>query len=134
MKWFNRNRRKVPEPDADPRPAVRLPLDLYAIVVRQARRLAMDPDELASNLLRESLDRRQLAESVHGRWKALTPRERQIAWLAGRGLNNFQIAERLCLSPDTVKNHLRNARHRLGLAGNAQLRDALEGVDWEEEE
>jgi DNA-binding CsgD family transcriptional regulator len=142
MNWRNRFFRKgpapgagppPPEPEADPRPAVRLPLDLYAIVVRQARRLALDPDELAARLLRESLERRQQAESLEGRWKRLTPRERQVAWLAGRGLSNYQIAGRLCLSPDTVKNHLRHAKHRLDLPTIAQLRDALGGVDWEEE-
>jgi len=41
-----------------------------------------------------------------GQCRALTPREREIMGLIAKGLSNRQIAERLVLSPKTVKNHI----------------------------
>jgi DNA-binding NarL/FixJ family response regulator len=46
---------------------------------------------------------------------ALTPREREILALVGDGLPNREIADRLGLSPDTVKDHLRRIYTKLGV-------------------
>jgi DNA-binding CsgD family transcriptional regulator len=45
---------------------------------------------------------------------SLTPREREVLTLLARGLTGAQIAERLSLSPETIRIHVRNARGRLG--------------------
>ena len=54
-------------------------------------------------------------------FKFLTPRERQIMTLVGAGLNNDTIAERLHLSPLTVKTHVNRAMMKLGARDRAQL-------------
>lgn len=46
--------------------------------------------------------------------RSLTPREREVLTLLARGLTGTEIAERLSLSPETVRIHVRNARGRLG--------------------
>lgn len=46
-------------------------------------------------------------------WRTLTVREREVVELLSTGLNGEQIAERLVLSPETVKTHVRNAMQRL---------------------
>ncbi|MFF0525635.1 LuxR C-terminal-related transcriptional regulator [Actinomadura nitritigenes] len=51
----------------------------------------------------------------------LTPREREIVALAGAGLTNRQIAERLVLSVRTVEGHLYRASAKLGVTGRADL-------------
>ncbi|WP_433286180.1 AAA family ATPase [Pseudonocardia sp. CA-142604] len=56
---------------------------------------------------------------------ALTPKEREIAELAGSGLTNKQIGERLFLSHRTVGAHLYQIYPKLGIASRAALRDAL---------
>jgi DNA-binding NarL/FixJ family response regulator len=47
----------------------------------------------------------------------LTPRERQVLMLLNQGLTNLQIAERLDISPTTVKVHVRHALAKLGVRG-----------------
>jgi DNA-binding CsgD family transcriptional regulator len=56
----------------------------------------------------------------------LTAREREIAALAGRGLSNREIADRLVVSLRTVENHLARVFVKLGIASRRELADALE--------
>jgi DNA-binding NarL/FixJ family response regulator len=51
----------------------------------------------------------------------LTPREREVMALAGHGLSNDEIAERLYLSPLTAKTHANRAMMKLGARDRAQL-------------
>jgi RNA polymerase sigma factor (sigma-70 family) len=53
---------------------------------------------------------------------ALTPREREVFFLASRGLKNAEIADELYLSEKTIKTHLRNIYNKLNLASKAELR------------
>ena len=69
-----------------------------------------DPD-LASAV------RSLISDTNHGssrRTRNLSPREREVLALLARGLTGEQIAERLVLSPETVRTHIRNAREKLG--------------------
>lgn len=52
--------------------------------------------------------------SAGRRARVLSPREREILGLLARGLTGEQIAERLVLSPETIRTHIRNAREKLG--------------------
>jgi DNA-binding NarL/FixJ family response regulator len=57
----------------------------------------------------------------------LTPREHEVVMLVAEGLTNKQIAERLWISPGTVRRHLQNAFAKLGVhtrtAAVARLRN-----------
>lgn len=59
-----------------------------------------------------------IGDNHHGpggrRTRTLSPREREVLALLARGLTGEQIAERLVLSPETVRTHIRNAREKLG--------------------
>lgn len=57
-------------------------------------------------------------EALH----TLTPREREVFFLASRGLKNAEIAAELYLSEKTIKTHLRNIYNKLNLASKAELR------------
>ena len=46
--------------------------------------------------------------------ESLTPKEREVADLVRQGLKNKEIAERLFISPETVKQHLKNIREKTG--------------------
>lgn len=59
----------------------------------------------------------------HGddRLVSLTARERHVAALAGQGLTNQEIAERLLITPSTVEQHLTRVFRKLGITGRAGL-------------
>lgn len=58
---------------------------------------------------------------AHPRIGDLTEREREIAGWVGRGLSNAEIAERLVLSPETVRTHVSRAMVKLAARDRAQL-------------
>jgi DNA-binding CsgD family transcriptional regulator len=51
---------------------------------------------------------------------SLTPREREIFQLLALGFSGREIADRLVLSPDTVRTHVQNGIGRLGAKTRAQ--------------
>jgi PAS domain S-box-containing protein len=51
----------------------------------------------------------------------LTPREREITTLLAEGCDGREIAERLVLSPETVRTHVRNAMERVDARTRAHL-------------
>jgi ATP/maltotriose-dependent transcriptional regulator MalT len=59
----------------------------------------------------------------------LTSQEREIAELAGTGLTNKQIGQRLFISHRTVSDHLYKVFPKLGITSRAALRDALTAYD-----
>jgi NarL family two-component system response regulator LiaR len=50
----------------------------------------------------------------------LTERERMVLALMVEGLNNTQIAEKLGVSPSTIKSHVSNVLTKLGVAGRTE--------------
>jgi DNA-binding CsgD family transcriptional regulator len=50
----------------------------------------------------------------------LTPRELEVLALAAEGQTSPQIAERLVISPETVKSHLRNVYAKLDVKDRAE--------------
>jgi DNA-binding CsgD family transcriptional regulator len=58
----------------------------------------------------------------------LTPQQREIVFLAGSGLSNREIADRLFLSPRTVASHLYRSYPKLGISGRHQLHELISGV------
>ena len=54
-------------------------------------------------------------------WECLTPREKQISSLVAQGLRYRKIAQRLHISEQTVRNHLRNIFDKLQINDRVQL-------------
>lgn len=98
----------------------------------------MDPDEWLS-YLHALLDdnsqvARQMADRLMRRFRPsgapassgqplpqLTAREHEIVLYVAEGYNNRQIAEKLLISENTVKNHMKNIFEKLGMDNRVQL-------------
>jgi DNA-binding NarL/FixJ family response regulator len=80
-------------------------------------------------LLSPGVTRRLIAEFAErakeppasSRLDSITAREREIVALVAQALSNDEIAERLFLSPATVKTHVNRAMTKLGVRDRAQL-------------
>ena len=62
----------------------------------------------------------ELVKSVVEPSARLSSRENEVLLLIGEGFNNRQIAERLTISENTVKNHVSNILDKLGLESRMQ--------------
>jgi signal transduction histidine kinase len=68
--------------------------------------------------LREGTNRR----SPHpGGWPSLTDTERAVAYLAAQGLASRVVADRMLLSQQTVRSHLRHVFRKLGVRSRVEL-------------
>lgn len=66
--------------------------------------------------------------------KTLSKAEVRVASLVTKGLNNLEIAEKLCVCEKTVKFHLTNVYKKLGVKSRTQLvRNRLQGKATSEE-
>ncbi|MFF5979628.1 response regulator [Streptomyces olindensis] len=92
-----------------------------------AVRLVAAGEALLSPAATKGLIARVLASPAPGdlvdprRLASLTPREREVLALVGTGLSNGEIAERLFVTPVTVKTHTNRAMAKLGARDRAQL-------------
>ena len=92
-----------------------------------AIRLVAADEALLSPAATKGLIARFLAQPSPGdradreRLAALTPREREVMTLVAIGLSNDEIAERLFVTPVTVKTHANRAMAKLGARDQAQL-------------
>ncbi|GAA2279885.1 response regulator transcription factor [Streptomyces hawaiiensis] len=93
----------------------------------QAIRLVAAGEALLSPAATKGLIARFLSQPSPGgladreRLATLTPRERQVMQLVATGLSNDEIAERLFVTPVTVKTHANRAMAKLGARDRAQL-------------
>jgi DNA-binding CsgD family transcriptional regulator len=115
--WLRRARRR-----ADARTHLRAALEIF-------ERLGATPwAERARGELRASGETARKRDP--STLQQLTAQERQVACLAGHGLTNQQIAERLFVSPHTVGYHLHKLYAKLGIASRAELGQLdLDNVD-----
>jgi DNA-binding CsgD family transcriptional regulator len=95
------------------------------------------PDELSTEQVQSALSQQQpwapTASRSSGKTQ-LTDREREIMTLVASGLQSGDIADRLYLSPETIKSHVHNAMGKLGAHTRAHaVAIALVGgqITWE---
>ena len=84
--------------------------------------------DLFPDIVAAGLDRYRSFDDLVLTWKALSPREQDVAALTCLGLTNRQIAAQLSLSPETIKTHIHNMLAKFGLNSKEELRQLLE--DW----
>lgn len=132
-RWF-RPKRTQPESPFSGNGRFTLELDdgLFVQLRLAARTRGQSPETLITNLLARGLEQEALRAQAETTLSILTPREQEVAWLTARGHTNQQIAEKLVISPETVKTHVRHVLDKFRVRSKADLRLLLLdlGVRW----
>ena len=76
------------------------------------------------------MPRSMLEESEGGSEGVLSIRELEILLLAARGLSNRQIARRVHLAEGTIKRHLSNTYHKMGVGSRGEAARMALQEDW----
>lgn len=90
--------------------------------------------ELIPELLNAGLTQYSSNERLWKKWESLSPREKDVAALVCLGCTNREIAARLSISPETVKDRLETALQKFHLAKRTELRVLLANWDFSEYE
>lgn len=75
---------------------------------------------MAAKLVAEFAEQSQPGRAVAAQRTTLTPRETEVLQRVANGASNREIAVALCISENTVKNHLRNILEKLHLDNRVQ--------------
>jgi DNA-binding CsgD family transcriptional regulator len=87
------------------------------------------PEEIANEILIHGIEKYEHFDEKLTQWRTLSSREQQIAALACLGYTNQDIANRLIISHNTVKSHLRSVQQKFNVRTKEQLRQEL--TDWD---
>ena len=97
------------------------PVDLLRAIRVAARGESLLSPTVTRRLISEFAARPSPRWAPHPNLRSLTDREREIVGLVAEGLSNDGIAERLVLSPATVRTHVSRAMMKLDARDRAQL-------------
>jgi DNA-binding CsgD family transcriptional regulator len=88
------------------------------------------PEEIANAILDDAFRNHRAQWENWQRWQSLTPREQEITALICQNCTNKQIAEKLCISPETVKTHVEHILSKFDTNDRFNLRLMLNGWDF----
>ena len=97
------------------------PEDLLTAVRVVADGEALLAPRLTRRLIEAFVEQERIAVTEGDQLRELTPREREVLTLVGRGLSNAEIADQLVLSPLTAKTHVARLFAKLDARDRAQL-------------
>jgi len=113
----------------NPTAFIQLHPDLLTAVTQIATENGRSVSDVANELVHNALHEHRLATNSLQVWHQLTQREREITALIWLDLSNKQIAQRLSISPNTVKTHIKNILHKFGVHSKKRLLSLLAGLD-----
>jgi DNA-binding CsgD family transcriptional regulator len=89
-------------------------------------------EDFVADLLWSAVAHRRSAVEYLQPWDKLTPREKQVAALACLGYTNQEMAERMVISGNTVKTHVRHVLRKFNVTSKSELGQVLAGWDFAE--
>jgi DNA-binding NarL/FixJ family response regulator len=98
------------------------PQEVLSVIRAVAEGQALFGPAIAMRLMNyfRELSLRPSSPQLHTPFPELTERELEVLRLISQGLNNQEIAQKLVLSPKTVRNHITNIFSKLQVADRAQ--------------
>ncbi|MEM9774388.1 MAG: helix-turn-helix transcriptional regulator [Chloroflexota bacterium] len=129
--WAPTDKSVDSDDDLSRQPVETLTIDqtLWQEVQRLAREDNTSAQEAAHHLIRSAIRERQAAEKWLTVWENLPPREKETVACICIGLSNQAIGERMIITQNTVKTHVRNVFSRFGVRSKVELRELL--ADWD---
>lgn len=97
------------------------PEDLVHAIRTIAQGQSLLSPAATASIIRDFVRRQPPSNAPIAALDALTPREREIVELVGRGLSNDEIAATLYISAATAKTHVNRAMTKLGARDRAQV-------------
>lgn len=102
--------------------------ELLAAIQETAQEQGREEEEVWMDFVRAGHDRYLQTSELETSWDSLSEREQEVTALACMGRRNYEIAETLGISHETVKTHLQNIFTKFDIRSRKELRLALK--DW----
>jgi DNA-binding NarL/FixJ family response regulator len=116
--------------EGQPESSIQLNPNLLSSLERVAYQEQKPIEELIEELLYFALEEHMAATEKLTLWRDLTPREQEAAALACLGFTNAEIAEKMVISINTVKAHIRSVLNKFNINSKADLRADLATWDF----
>ena len=106
--------------------------ELLSAIQDAAQEQGRTEEEVWMDFVKAGHDQYVQTSELEERWDTLTEREQEVTALACMGYRNYEMAETLGISHETVKSHLQNIYTKFDIRSRKELRLALK--DWRFEE
>lgn len=113
-----------------PETFVEVDTDLLPLIDNLAAKEGLTHAEVVNQLLSFALAEQYMVDENLSLWETLTDREKEAAALTCIGYTNHEIAQKMVISPNTVKTHLRNTLQKFGVSSKAELQVLLANWDF----
>jgi len=105
--------------------------DILAMLSELAHEHGISKEDLAMEILGKEIVKQYHSTNTNIlNWESLSERQQQVAALACLGKTNAEIAERLAISLETVKTHMKQILRKFKVRGRHQLRYILRKWDF----
>ena len=102
--------------------------ELLAAIQEAAQEQGRTEEEVWMEFVRAGHDQYLQTSELEERWDSLTEREQELTALVCIGYRNYEIANTLSISYETVKTHMQNIFNKFDIRNRNELRRALK--DW----
>lgn len=119
------------DPDADKIERLAIDAELLPELRAMAAQEKVPVEQLTDELLRFAVAERRAEDHYVELWHTLTPREQETAALTCLGYTNRQIANRMFITTNTVKTHVRHILNKFEINSKSRLRELLASWDFE---
>lgn len=99
-------------------------------LVHIAAREGLTQAEMVNQLLSYALSEHHLTDENLSLWQTLTDREKETAAFTCLGYTNQEIAQKMFISPNTVKTHLRRILRKFDVNSKTELQLLLAAWDF----
>jgi DNA-binding CsgD family transcriptional regulator len=103
---------------------------LIPLIESIADREGLSVTDTVNQLLSLAVGEQHIIDENLNLWETLTDREKETAAFTCLGYTNHEIAQKMVISPNTVKTHLRNVLQKFAVNSKAELQVLLASWDF----